>query len=610
MRSKLYLSFLILVIGALYLTACDNTTSGSFEDSLDVFTGLEIIPEASNSTMFVSKGDQVGGDSYFQIEIEGIGENTFLQNGTHGGWCLEWKKTIRSNNDEHKDLNWYTSQGSEKWKPLNYLFLIRDELEVSFPDLSIYDLQAAVWVLAGDMGIAPEFNVDRVTASELSADMLQDGVPRYDKETVKAVVEKVMSEFSDPEHEYLLEGVTGTIAETSSDEQDVFVPGEPSDPCEEGTIDPNKVDVMLLFDDTGSFAGFVDDVAALFPSIISTLESTFPDKDFAFGVSRFEDYGGPGTGFSGEVTTGRPFILNQPLVTESVAGSAAARDALISDALSNTAPGFGGDGPETALHALYELAIGEGFDGNGDGLTTGSGDAGSLAAQTSPGTSGDVPAFASNVLPTSGTLGGAGWRTDAQKIVILATDVCTVAPVPASLGLSLTSTIEGQPGTSEPLSRLVCSSVYSSSGSSRYGDISDAKSSAANTVPNATVPSESPSVIETVDALTSFGIQVIGLSTDGAATDATGPSFGGSNVYLSALANLTGANDPSTGDPLVFSITTSASSIAAGIVEAVGTSACDATAASAAKISSFTNSLRLSSAETDTTEDSNYVIFD
>lgn len=608
MRAKLYYSFLVLLIGSLYVISCDTTSSDNFEESIDVFSGLEPIAGATNSTMTVNSGDKVGGDSYFQVEIDNVGEQSFLKPGTYGAWCLEWKKGMRSDNDEHEGVRWYATHNSEKWKPLNYLFVIRGELETTYPDLSIYDLQATVWTLAGNMGIAPEFDVDVLTVNELPGDVVQDGAPKFDKSRVKAIVQKVMSEYSTMKYKYMAEGTTGTVGETEGDEQDVFIPGEPADPCDEETIDFNKVDVMLLFDDTGSFAGYVPTVAALFPDIIAELEATFPGKDFAFGVSRFEDYGGPGTGFSGEVTTGRPFTLNQPLVTQSVAGGSAARNTLIQDALGRTAPGFGGDGPETAHQALYELAIGDGFDGDGDGNTTGSGDAGSIGAQTAPGNSGDVPAFATNVLPTSGTLGGAGWRTDAQKIVILATDICSVAPIPAASGLTLASTIEGQPGTSEAISRLVCSSFY---GSNRYGDIADAKTTAASTVPNDVVPSEAPTVIETVDALTTYGIQVIGLSTLGGATDASGPSTNPS-VFLSALANLTGAVNPDTGDPLVFGITSSPESIAAGIVEAVGTSACDASAATTTSIQRFSDTLRKSAApaDDDTSRYSNYKIFE
>ena len=101
-----------------------------------------------------------------------------------------------------------------------------------------------------------------------------------------------------------------------------------------------KVDVFFLFDDTGSFAPFVRTVTSIFGGLVGDLETALPGVEFGFGVGRFEDYGGPGTGFSAEVPTGRPFTLNQPIITAADADGAAARDALINAALDRTAPGL------------------------------------------------------------------------------------------------------------------------------------------------------------------------------------------------------------------------------------------------------------------------------
>jgi len=81
----------------------------------------------------------------------------------------------------------------------------------------------------------------------------------------------------------------------------------------------DKVDVFLLFDDTGSFEGFVPTVASIFSALVTALEAALPGVEFGFGVGRFEDYGGPGTGFSDEDLVGRPFTLNQPIVTAATA---------------------------------------------------------------------------------------------------------------------------------------------------------------------------------------------------------------------------------------------------------------------------------------------------
>ncbi|MGV2340836.1 MAG UNVERIFIED_CONTAM: hypothetical protein LVR18_44925 [Planctomycetaceae bacterium] len=165
------------------------------------------------------------------------------------------------------------------------------------------------------------------------------------------------------------------------------------------------VDVFLLFDDTGSFTANSPIVRAAFPTIISTLQTSLPGIDLAFGVGRFEEYGS----FAAEFSTGRPFILNQPIVESTRPGFSTA----IQAALDRTTPGYGGDGPETDIEALYQLVTGLGFDGNNNGSTLESGPAGPANTQLNPGDSGDVPAFSSfqpdpttGVLAPAGTIGG------------------------------------------------------------------------------------------------------------------------------------------------------------------------------------------------------------
>lgn len=56
------------------------------------------------------------------------------------------------------------------------------------------------------------------------------------------------------------------------------------------TSTASKVDVFLLFDDTGSFADFVGETQDLFIGLIPSLQEALPDADLAFGVGRFEDF--------------------------------------------------------------------------------------------------------------------------------------------------------------------------------------------------------------------------------------------------------------------------------------------------------------------------------
>ena len=181
------------------------------------------------------------------------------------------------------------------------------------------------------------------------------------------------------------------------------------------------VDVFLLFDDTGSFTYNSPIVRGAFPTIMTQLQGSLPGIDLGFGVGRFEEY----ANFASEYSTGRPFVLNQPIVAAGTAGYEAA----IQAALDRTAPGYGGDQPETDIEALYQLVTGLGFDGNNNGSVMDSGAAGLASTQLTPGNSGDVPSFASftvdtasGALPSAGALGGGGFRAGALPVILLATD--------------------------------------------------------------------------------------------------------------------------------------------------------------------------------------------
>ncbi len=307
----------------------------------------------------------------------------------------------------------------------------------------------------------------------------------------------------------------------------------------------NMVDVFLLFDDTGSFVANSPIVRGAFPDIIATLQTASPGTDFGFGVGRFEEY----ANFAAEYATGRPFILNQPIVAASTVGSMAA----IQSALNRTTPGYGGDGPETDIEALYQLVTGRGFDGNNNGSVLDSGPAGLAATQLTPGSSGDVPSFASfvadtanGVLPAAGNVGGGGFRHGALPIILLATDI-GVAYQPKG-----ETVITGAGGVALPIAQLTQSSRPTTPFGAGAG------------------------LQETVTALNALGALVIGLGTNPGAT--LDP-----RQQLEALSALTGAVNRSDttiangtpdaiapGDPLYFQIATGfATSVASGITQAI-----------------------------------------
>jgi VCBS repeat-containing protein len=311
-----------------------------------------------------------------------------------------------------------------------------------------------------------------------------------------------------------------------------------------GTI-TNLVDVFLLFDDTGSFVNNSPIVRAAFPTIINSLQTSLPGIDLGFGVGRFEEYGS----FAAEFATGRPFILNQPIVASSTPGSSAA----IQSALDRVAPGYGGDLPETDMEALYQLVSGAGFDGNANGSVLDSGPAGLASTQTNPGISGDVPSFASFKVDTanggiapSGNVGGGGFRAGALPIVLLATDTGFAYQPKGE------TSIVGTGGVTLPLASLTQTSRPTTPFSSGAG------------------------IQETVTGLNALGALVIGLGTNPQAN--IDP-----RQDLEALSTLTGAVNRSTatiangtpdaiapGDPLYFQIGAGfGTTVADGVINAI-----------------------------------------
>lgn len=316
--------------------------------------------------------------------------------------------------------------------------------------------------------------------------------------------------------------------------------------------DEQLVDIFLLFDRTTSFNNAFPSLQMAFPTIVSDLQMTLPTANFAYGIGVFQDFSTGGGA--------RPFTLTQPIVESTTPQFTAATDAAILRAVPQ---GGNGDIPETPLEGLFQVATGVGFDGNGDGDTSDSGPAGLLSTQLTPGTGGDVPAFASflpdgtpgsPVLSPSGNIGGVGFRENSQRIVLLATDAPFKFPVDAATDYT------GIGGVTVPAA-----------------DIQVSGSTA--------VPAGAATIQGTVDALVGAGIQVIGLGglTTLGIFDPNDPTDAPRRP-LEAFATLTGAinttsspivsgipgDDIDPGEPLYLTIdTASASVIATAITSAV-----------------------------------------
>ncbi len=340
---------------------------------------------------------------------------------------------------------------------------------------------------------------------------------------------------------------------------------------------PDAVDIALTLDARPTFAGANARLAQAFPEIVTRLKEAFPSVSFAFSVTKFQDYGGPGHIFrrieppSASAELARPFVLLLPTtVVDSPEGVQA-----VVDALETALPG--GDEPSvfgSYLEALSQIAQGAGFDANASGEATESGLAGvpgsdNTAGYLNPGTSGDVPPFSTrpDSVPSAGTIGGVGFRSGAQKIVLLATNTASVAPV--DLSRSFPEFIVG--ANDVQVSTNVFQEVPSAfpmTGTfpnSRFGSVSASETEADPM--NAVAPAGAATVPAVFQALAAQDIQVVSFFQ----VSQPGPisGFVDPKPLLQSIARLTGALDENR-SPLTFElIGANAAEVADQIVGAV-----------------------------------------
>lgn len=199
--------------------SCTDSTGPNLEESLELYAGLEVIPEASNSVVKVNRGSDSVKDGYFKLSVDNIETNSFLKPGQHEAWCLEWNKGIRSSGDIHAGVKWYKSDQNEKWKALNYFFSIRKDLQEADPSLTYRDIQAVVWVLVGEMGIAPKFDVMSLPVNELPNRLVKNGQPDFSREKVYNIAQDIIQKAP-----AAIVPFSGVVAQTAEEEQDLYIP--------------------------------------------------------------------------------------------------------------------------------------------------------------------------------------------------------------------------------------------------------------------------------------------------------------------------------------------------------------------------------------------------
>jgi hypothetical protein len=188
---------ILMMASALFVTACQDSVNPSLEESVAPYLELEAIDEASNTTITVNRGDEHGLDSYFAFDLSNIETNGLIREGVIEGWCLEWNKPIRQNNDVHQGVELYNTFGSDTWKKPNYLMSIKKELKANDPDLTYKEIQVALWALIE----TPSFNIDKVLQDgRMPSRMMTNGKPNFDVDKTKQIISRVRNEVKDFEY--------------------------------------------------------------------------------------------------------------------------------------------------------------------------------------------------------------------------------------------------------------------------------------------------------------------------------------------------------------------------------------------------------------------------
>ena len=99
------------------------------------------------------------------------------------------------------------------------MFSIRGQLQAEDPLLSFLDIQAVVWVLAGEMRIAADFDVLNMPAARFPSRLLNGENLAINRSKVAAIAVRVLEEAPGANIPF-----AGIIAQTANDEQDIYVP--------------------------------------------------------------------------------------------------------------------------------------------------------------------------------------------------------------------------------------------------------------------------------------------------------------------------------------------------------------------------------------------------
>lgn len=204
----------IFVLSLFVFASCEilEQNDKQLSESLESVEEVILIPEGKDATITVNQDNK----AFFSIGFSDIEQNDVIQNGIGEGWCIDWQTEIDSENGVYNGVELYSTYRVEKWKPVNYLINIKDDLMANNSEITYREIQLAIWSFRAN----PEFNLEEVALEDLPGRMVKDGQPNFSYERVKEIITTVEQGYSD--FEYNDESKFAVIASTPSDVQTVF----------------------------------------------------------------------------------------------------------------------------------------------------------------------------------------------------------------------------------------------------------------------------------------------------------------------------------------------------------------------------------------------------
>ncbi|PAU92841.1 hypothetical protein CK503_14225 [Aliifodinibius salipaludis] len=190
--------FIYCLLASLLIVAVSckkNSTDGDIKDTLELIEEVTPVTGGEETTIVVKRNEAQ--QAYFSIQFKNIEANDIIDNGIKDSWCIDIRTPLDLDSGTYENVPLYSTYRVDKWRPVNYLFNIADDLKKDDPELTWREFQIAIWSLQTH----PKFELEDVKSEDLpEAFKTEDGKPNFDFEKVKTILETVENGYTDFEY--------------------------------------------------------------------------------------------------------------------------------------------------------------------------------------------------------------------------------------------------------------------------------------------------------------------------------------------------------------------------------------------------------------------------